>query len=425
VPGVIPGERHGEIILDGADPAALPPRQRVGRVGLVLQDPDSQLAAPSVRSELALILENQGVEPGEISRNLENTLEELEIGHLSERRVHELSGGEKQLVAIAAFAVRPPKLLLLDEPGAYLDERNRRRVYGFLQRLRERRPDMAMAFVEHRTDGLPRPEQVILLSGGTALSYPEPSAVPAALGHGVAELWGDRFPSLPRRRSESAPLLRVEELRFSWSKLRGGPPLLQGINLQLRPGEVTVLRGANGSGKTTLLRLIAGARKAGSGRILRSQECRLAYVPQNPEHLFVSYTVRSELEEAVAFGRAGHGGGARRPEAAAGDGAETSAARFGLSELLEANPFELSTGQKRRLNMATVAAIGASVVLLDEPTFGLDTSGVTQLIEMVGELREGGAHILVATHDTAFALAVADRFITLRQGTLTEEALHV
>lgn len=410
IPGVVPGERVGELDLAGRDPASLTPRERVRRVGLILQDPDSQLAAPSVRSELALILENQEVDTATIRAVLETTLQELGIVDLADRQVHELSGGEKQLVAIAAFAVRPPRLMLLDEPGAYLDEVNRRRVYDFLGRLRESRPALTMAFVEHRTEELPEAEQVVRLAGGRIERIDRD-------GHSQSP-WGSSFPRLPRRRGSGEPLVRAEAVRFSWSRRPSAENLLDQVNLELLPGEVTVLRGPNGSGKTTLLRLIAGARKPSSGSIVRSKRCHLAYVPQNPEHLFVSYTVEDELEEASAFGARRVDSG-ERPLAA-----EALGRRFGLGPLLGANPFELSSGQKRRLNLAIVAGTGASVVLLDEPTFGLDESGVVELIELIGELREGGASLLVATHDSQFAQAVADRLITLREGQVEESALR-
>lgn len=406
IPGVVPGERAGTITIGGTDPASLAPRERVRRVGLVLQDPEAQLAAPSVRSELALILENQAVEPRLIRAAVESTLKELGIAYLADRRVHELSGGEKQLVAIAAFAVRPPSLLLLDEPGAYLDEENRRRLYRFLQSLRESRPALTMAFVEHRTEELPVPEQVVQLAEGRIERV--------APGDLRQSPWGSSFPRLVRRRGEGEPLVRLKEAGFSWSRNSTSEPLLDGVNLELLPGEVTLLRGANGSGKTTLLRIIAGARAPSWGSVMRAEACRLAYLPQNPEHLFVSYTVREELEEAAVYG-AGRPGGDRAPNFP-----ELLAERFGLGALLEANPFELSSGQKRRLNLAIVAATGASVLLLDEPTFGLDEVGVVELIELIGVLREEGASLLVATHDTPFAQAVADRLLLLRKGRVEE-----
>jgi energy-coupling factor transporter ATP-binding protein EcfA2 len=409
VPGVVPAERLGSVRLDGEDPATLPPRERVRRVGLILQDPEAQLAAPSVRSELALILENQGVSAEEIDLAVGEVVEELGIAHLADRRVHRLSGGEKQLVAIAAFAVRPPKVLFLDEPGAYLDHENRRRLYRFLGTLRRSRHSSTLILVEHRTDGLPEPDHVVTLSEGTVAEV-------AAAGQIAPKAWGSSFPTLPRRRSTSSPVVRLEKLSFSWSRAAETAPLLKEIDLELRPGEVTVIQGANGSGKTTLLRLIAGARKPTSGRIVRSESGRRAYMPQNPEHLFVSYTVWSELEEASSYGNRWRG------ELAAEAAPEVLAQRFGLEDLLEANPFELSTGQKRRVNMAIAAAVGATVALLDEPTFGLDAPGVCELIHLVERLRDEGATTLLVTHDSSFAAAVADRLLTIHDGALHEES---
>jgi len=260
-----------------------------------------------------------------------------------------------------------------------------------------------MAFVEHRTDDLPEADQILHLSEGRISREDR--------GPLSGRSWGHAFPRLPQRRGRGEALATLNDVGFRWSRSPSVPPLLEGVDLELRREEVTVLRGSNGSGKTTLLRLIAGARKPTSGHLQRGEGCRLAYLPQNPEHLFVSYTVREELREAARSG-----GGAAR-----GAGC---AERLGLGRLLEANPFELSSGQKRRLNVAIVLATGASLVLLDEPTFGLDEAGVGELIRLIGELREAGAGVLTATHDAAFANAVGDRLLTLDHGRVVEETVY-
>ena len=285
---------------------------------------------------------------------------------------------------------------------------------------------------------------------------------------------------------DDGPVLEVRGLRFAWGARRGracgrraqgrralrqaGAALFSDVNLTVRSGEIVVLRGPNGSGKTTLLRLIAGARRPTAGSIDVRAGRRLSYVPQNPEHLFVAYTVRDELAQAlesglsagrglsVGRGRTGrdasengngpthengrgengpmsedgthrsdnhrsdsHRSDSHRSDSHRSDngaGVEVLARRFGLAHLLDANPFELSAGQKRRVNIAVVAASAPSLVLLDEPTFGLDGHGTAVLAYTLGVLRRDGAGMLVVTHDDAFAESIADRTVALREGRL-------
>ncbi len=393
IPEIVPATRRGTVVIGGRDPAALSTRGRATSVGVVRQDPEAQICTSSIPSELAFTLENRAAPAETIAQCVGRTMREWDLGHLSDRPLHTLSGGEKQLVAIAAVAVAPPPLFIVDEPAAYLDEEHRALVYRSLVELRSRRPEMIMLIVEHRTDGLPEPDVVFRCVDGRVVVADTPP-----------RRWGTSFPRLSSQPLRDRIALSVEGLSFRWESVDRAPRMLfREFDLRVRHGEIVVVRGPNGCGKTTLLRLIAGALNGAAGRIIAED---IAYVPQNPEHLFVSYRVRDELIQ-----------GSR------GDPGRAAfiARRFGLEELWDANPYELSSGQQRRVSIAIAAAGGASLVLLDEPTFALDEEGVVRLIETMEALRAEGSAQLVVTHDRRFAERVAHRLVTIRDGRPVEE----
>jgi energy-coupling factor transport system ATP-binding protein len=397
LPGAVPGRRSGRLVIGECDPAGLSPADRVELSAIIHQDPDTQLCTLSVRSEVALLLENRGLPPEEIDERTDRVLSTLGVSHLADRALPSLSGGEKQLVALASILVDPPALLVLDEPCAFLDEANRSLVLDLVGRLPEAAPQMSMIIVEHRTDGLPAADAVLSVSADGRVTKEGPDAA----SH---RSWGERFSSIssPYQSEDvrpAAPVLEVSGLAFSYDS-RGS--LLQNVEFSVSRGEVVVLQGKNGSGKTTLLRLIAGALEPEEGRV-RIEGRGVALAPQNPEHLFAGTRVEDELHEAAHGDR---------------EAIERVTARFGLASLTERNPYTLSTGQKRRLTLALAALSPAGLVLMDEPTFGLDSAGVLELIKLLGELRGLGKGLLVVTHDGAFAAAVAHRRLVLSGGTV-------
>ncbi len=408
LPGIVPGIRKGYLRVHGRDPAMLTPLERIELSGFILQDPSSQLCTLTVESEIALLLENKNECREEISRRTSLILDQFGISHLANRDILTLSGGEKQLVALASTALAPPQVLVLDEPCAYLDDRNRKLVLQIVSRMKNEIPGMTLIIIEHRTDGLPASDCILLLnSEGKVTSVNE------------SVEWDRDFPTISGRKTDGNPVvLRITDLHFRYSGKPYLPLLLNGLNLTVHRGEITVLKGINGSGKSTLLHLIAGALcervksglKAESGTIefipsadQDIHETPIMLVPQNPEHLFISSSVQAELFTACKGNE------------------ETICEvmkRFDLMELNDRNPYTLSTGQKRRLNLAVASVIPAQIVLMDEPTFGLDSPGVCELIRLMEQLRDQGKTLLVATHDDSFSRAVADTILILDRGVL-------
>ena len=415
IPHVVPARREGSLTVGGVDPASLKAGERVSLTAMVPQDPDSALGTLSIPAELALSLENRGVEPSAVKRRVAAALEEFGLTALANRSSDQslaaLSGGEKQLVNLAAATIAPPELLILDEPAAYLDESNRALLENTLESMRRRLPSLSILAIEHRPEGLPPADMVLRCTGGRIENSRRASLTPPMP-------WGGNFPRIaePEMPRSGGELLRIEDLAFAWpSKPASTPPreIFDGLGISVRGGEIVVVRGENGSGKSTLFKLISGVLRPRRGRI---EADTIAYVPQNPEHLFITHRVADELAGCAPAG-SGSGSGCGSGEAAA---VTALAAQFGLGELLQRNPYELSAGQKRRLSIAAAASTDARLVLMDEPTFGLDRQGVAALITAIAELRRRGCAQLIATHDTAFAAAVAERTLTIADGRLVK-----
>lgn len=372
--GLIPhsraGDLWGQVCHRGDDVTMAPPWRRAAWLGFLAQDPASSLCLSQVDDELALPLENAGVPREQIGPRVEGVADRLGIGHLLGRRTNGLSGGEQQRVALAATLVARPEVVALDEPLSMLDPDAAASVAGLLRReLGAEGP--AAVIVEHRARELAAaglvPDAVVRL-GEVSPTPPEPA------------------PGRP-----GAVVLR--------RTLRGvrrhpqGPVVLDDVAVSLRAGTITALVGPNGAGKTTLMLALAGLLgddAAGDG---------VGMVFQRPENQFVANTVLAEASFGADEARA-----------------RALLARVGLTGLEERNPHTLSLGQQRRLSVVAMAAQEHPVLLLDEPTIGLDDAGVVAMEALLVSLRDEGRALLVATHDLALAKRLADDTLRLPPG---------
>jgi energy-coupling factor transport system ATP-binding protein len=429
-------------------------------VGMVFQDPETQFVADQVEDELAFGMENQALPPALMRKRVEEVLDQLTIAHLRGRRLSTLSGGEKQRVAIAAVLTMNPDVLVLDEPTSQLDPQSAEEVLVAIRRLNE---DLGLTVLlaEHRLERVIQfVDRVLYLPGdGGAALLDEPRAVMAAIdinpplaALGKARGWqplpltvkqARRFVprdqrSLAVERSAaaesatlaagegekggrpaaaSAPLVAIDHVAFSYD----GREALRSVSLALRPGEVVALMGRNGSGKSTLLKLLAGLIKPARGSVslaLAGQQIDtrstalddivrvVGYVPQNPGVLLFKDTVLEEL----AFTREGH----KLPPDPAADRALL--ARLGLAEQAERYPRDLSTGQRQRVALAAILVAEPQVLLLDEPTRGLDYAQKEALTAILLDLRRQGRAVLLATHDVELVARSADRVVLLGEG---------
>ena len=422
------GEEQGSLTLDGVAPL-----QARGRAGLVLQDPESQLVLSRVGDEVAFGAENLRVPPQEIWQRVRTSLDDVGLRVPLHHSTAALSGGQKQRLALAGVLAMQPGLLLLDEPTANLDPDGVTEVRAAVERVLAR-TGATLIVVEHRVavwaDVVDR--VVVLAADGGILADGPPSQVLADPGHrerlSAAGVWlpgSAPAVSAPRPQEPGAALLEARGLGAGRSKR--APAVVAGVDLMLRAGTSLGITGPNGAGKSTLALTLGGLLKPVSGTLhatpalsgsagadpgrWKSTELvtRIGTVFQEPEHQFLTGTVRGEL----AFGprRAG------MPEAATEDIVESLAGRLRLTALLDANPFTLSGGEKRRLSVATMIATEPDILLLDEPTFGQDANTWAELVNLLRALLAEGRSVVSVTHDADFLAALGGDVLHVQDGT--------
>lgn len=354
---------------------------------LVPQNPYTAFFAPTVEREIAFPLENRGEPVRTLHARVEDALRWAEIEHLRFRAGPTLSGGEAQRVHLAVAWARRPELFLLDEPLAYLDGPAAK---AFVEKLTT--VDRAVLVVDHDPEPWRnwatawwRIEEDGLLS----ISYhpPEPFEIDV----------------LPEELPNTDVLLTVQQL---WARYASGPWVFRNLSLTLHRGETLTVVGPSGCGKTTLFRVLTGQLRPQRGQLVwtertgRQRTClalprtEAIYVPQNPEHFFWRPTVRAEAEE---------------------DEALPALTRFGLDHALDSSPFRLSSGEQRRLTLACSLGKERRIVLLDEPSFGLDRKSYRHLFEDLRTLQRQGRTILLITHREDLA-RVGHRRVDLRRG---------
>jgi energy-coupling factor transport system ATP-binding protein len=440
--GLVPhfhgGEFAGRVRLAGLDTRENGPARLGGLVGVLFQDPETQLVMSTVRAELALALESRGNGAAAVARGVEEVALALGIDSLLDRSTHDLSGGEKQRVALGAALAGRPRVVLLDEPTSQLDPVAGDELISLLRRLNQEW-ETTIVLAEHRLERcLAAADRVIALAQGrvgcdgdpeTFLAWAATEApalqTPAAKLFALAEvqpppagvrqaraalraqgLLGEdeqsdatnteRPPEVKpkgRRARQPAAALQMSSV---WHELHEGPAILRGVTLELRAGESVALMGRNGAGKSTLLRHAAGLLEPTRGRVERTG--RVALMLQNPGDYFIHERVAEEASaEAIA--------------------------EMGLAGLVERNPRDLSGGERQRLALAIVAgaalpvSTSSPVVLaLDEPTRGMDREAKGELAAELRRRAEGGQAVVVATHDPEFAAACAARTVLLADG---------
>ncbi|MCU1404638.1 MAG: transporter ATP-binding protein [Glaciihabitans sp.] len=413
------GEQRGELVLDG-----VPPAEARGRVGLVLQDPDSQVILARVGDDVAFGCENLGVPRDEIWRRVARALDAVGLDLPLDHPTAKLSGGQKQRLALAGVLAMQPGLLLLDEPTANLDAAGVEEVRRSVGRVLET-TGATLVVVEHRVDvWLPLVDRVIVLAaGGGVLADGDPRAVLAAQGEQLAArgVWVPGFPPERPTRSRSAfspVLLEASELSIGRSHV-----LRSSITTHVDAGTTVAITGPNGAGKSTLGLTLAGLLPPLDGAVVARPELasglgpypirwksrelltRIGTVFQEPEHQFLAATVRAELEVGPRA--------LRLPPAHVTCRVDELLQRLRLDHLAGANPFTLSGGEKRRLSVATVLATSPRVLVLDEPTFGQDSRTWTELVALLAALVDGGSAVVAITHDADFVDALADRTVQL------------
>lgn len=387
------GDRAGQVRVFGRPVDELDGAEAC-EVGYVFQDPDNQIVCDSVWHEMAFGLENLGTPQGEMRRRVAEASYFFGMGPWFHSDTDALSGGRKQLLALASTLVMQPRVLLLDEPTAQLDPIAARNFLHALFRV-NRELGCTVVVATH--------EPELMVDYATCAFELVDGAVRAVenLGRFKCEATLAERGALCDANAPVAVSARGAWFRYG----RDDDWVLRGLDLEVRQGEVHALVGGNGCGKSTLLALIAGTRRAQRGEV-RSAISAKAMLPQDPKALFAEERVDEELMEWAHIG----GYGADEVQAMMGE--------LGLADRADLHPYDLSGGQRQMLALGKLLLVHPRLLLLDEPTKGLDRAARERVAGMIEAARRDGVTVIVSTHDLAFVRRVADRVSLMFDGEL-------
>ena len=443
-PAIAPyGKKQGTILYEGRPLESLDQRRAALEIGFVFQSPDAQIVTDRVASELAFGLENAGVAPEEIRRRVAEMAGFFGIESWYHKEIKALSGGQKQTLNLASVLVMKPKVLILDEPTSQLDPVSAGNFIAMLEKL-NRELGQTILFTEHRQEELfPMADRIGLMEEGRlktvlppkemaaflleredplAKALPTPAKTAWALGERenlpLTMKDGRRFLAAfskgkspvslcqPEKSKEREKVLSARNVFFRYQK--NGPDVLRDFSLWLERGQCVAVLGGNGVGKTTLLQVLAGILPPYRGKIKRGTD-KIAYLSQNPRSVFLKET----LEEDFALVQQSKENWRRKLN---------DAPLFnGLVSLLHRNPMDLSGGELQKAALFKVILTEPEVILLDEPTKGLDPFAKEELGSILKEWRSQGKSLALVTHDIEFSARYADRCAFLFDGEIVSQ----
>jgi len=455
IPHGIRGELRGSVKIFGVDTSSSSIKELARHLGVVFQDPDTQFVTMRVLDEVAFPLENFGIERSEMLRRVKEALEYTRMWELRDRYPFELSGGQKQRVAIASMLARRPRLLILDEPTSDLDPVGKREVFEVLARLRDEH-GITMIIVEHNTEDLVKyADRLVVLKDGEVIAEGDPRSVfskaeqlerlgvhvpqGSKLALKISRKLGELNGYVPLTLEESAKYLSKfrSYLRVNRreSLLVGGKPVIEfrdvsfvyedgtlavkNVNLEVLEGDFLAIIGPNGSGKTTIAKLMTALYKPTRGvveifgedsRDLSASDValRVGYVYQNPDHQLFCNTVYEEVAFALRNMGLDEGEVRQRVEEMLGF--------VGLSGFEDVPPYFLSKGERQRLAIAAVLAMGPQVIIVDEPTTGQDEQQSRIIMELLARMNRAGRTVVVITHDMKLVAEYARSVALVRDG---------
>jgi energy-coupling factor transport system ATP-binding protein len=401
IPQTTPAEIDGSISIAGLDPRQHSATQIATRVGLVFQNPSTQLFSGTVAEEVAFGPRNLGLPPEEIADRVEYALSATGCAHLRHRATRHLSSGEQQRVAIAAVLSMQPTILILDEPTANLDAEGEELLTRTLVRLHHQH-QITLVVIEHRPDPfLPHADRLIWVAGGRVAADGPPAET-------LAQVQPSPLPSHLPPPPTSGPLVTLRGIAAGYARHL----VLQDCTLALRCGDFVALVGPNGSGKTTLARVLAGLLRPRRGRVTwhgNGKRPRVGFLQQNPLHQLVCDTV----EEEVRFGP-------RNLRTERDEDIERLMIQSDLCSLRHRPTRALSVGQQQRAALAAALALQPALLILDEPTVGQDRQHLIQTMDFVSELNQHGQTVLLITHDRKLVDRYAGRVCEMKKGKMQE-----
>ena len=437
------GERTGSIYFKGEELGSISDFTAATCIGYVMQRPEQQLVTDKVWHELAFGLENLDYPQPVMRRRVSEMAAYFGIEDWYEKRVDELSGGQKQLLNLAAVMVMQPDVLILDEPTAQLDPIAAADFLSTVYKL-NRETGLTVILVEHRLeDAIPLCDRLLVLKDGEVLTYDEPrkvcndlrsypdllEAMPASVRVHNAVGSSAECPLTVREGRDfiqnnftnnvrtierechavsEEPALEFRDIWFRYT--RETPDVLKGTDVTINKGEVFCILGGNGSGKSTFLSVASGINRAYSGTVkvlgkkigeYKNQSLYrncLTLLPQDVQTVFLHPTVRQELEEC---------------------GADVSMIPYDVEKLLDKHPYDLSGGEQQLVALAKVLATSPKILLMDEPTKGIDAHSKKGIAETVKKLKADGMTVVIVTHDVEFAADIADRCAMFFRGEFT------
>jgi len=407
VPHFYGGRFGGRATVMGVDTRTASPQSLSSHVGMVFQDLPARFLTDSVQDEIAFSLEVAGLDGQAMPRRVDSIVERMGVTRLVGRRLDHLSAGEQARLAIAAALARNPRLLLLDEPVTHIDPAGAQAVVEWVADLAQRQ-GVAVLLAEHRPEVWRGSIDRWLHLGfeGKVLT-----GEPSAAGVEPAPDLREQFAGL------ASHSLRARGLQLEL----GHRPILRQVDLDLGPGEVLAVVGRNGSGKTTLLRALVGLQRLDAGTVEVDGLPAggrpglvgagfLGLVPQAPSSMLFAETAEDEIGLSL------RGRGEAGPSAA-----EPWLEAFGLTAVRQRYPRDLSAGERQRLALAAILSGRPSLLLLDEPTLGMDRQRLLWLGRVLVDLRKAGGAALVATHDAGFVSTYATRAALLEDGRIVSQ----
>lgn len=443
------GEKSGTIYYKGIRQEDLDDRTSACKIGFVMQNPENQIVTEKVWHELAFGLENMGLQTETIRRRVGEMASFFGIQNWFRNKTDELSGGQKQILNLASVMVMQPEILILDEPTSQLDPIA---ASDFINTLYKLNQDMGLTILmtEHRLEEVfPIADRVLVLNKSKVLLFDEPrmvgeklknvenngvsrglpsairiyqglqnnSACPLTVKEGrecLAKNYTNKIRTLKREKRCLPAAEPAIELKNVWFRyLRESPDIIEDLNLTVKKGEIVCLLGGNGSGKTTLLGVIAGSNRPYRGRVkifgknIRKFKGRELYVngltllPQNPQTVFIKETVLDDYRELCKV--------LDCDQKAIDHRIERIAERLSIGDFLNIHPYDLSGGEQQKAAIGKILLLEPRIILLDEPTKGIDAGYKDQMCTLLKELKDDGITIVLVSHDVEFCARVADR----------------